>query len=157
MSITYAREGFVIKRCERIEGYFRYKLCFIILALWTSMPAVLQSQNDNLFKDICELENGEGQTIDDRGEEDIFEFNLRENDYQNHFEALLNQPDSWLAREFINDVRFQEEITGLALRYKSKRDIKPPDHRTMNLWIHELTQDYPVCAAIAPIFARFLR
>lgn len=127
------------------------------MVLCTSMQSVVHAQNENLFKDICELENSEGQTIDDRGEEDVFEFNLRENEFQNHFGVLINQPDSWLAREFINDRKFQEDILGLALRYKNKRDFTPPDHRTMNLWIHELTEDYPVCACIAPTFVNFLR
>ena len=72
----------------------RYTLCLSVLVLCTSMPSVVHAQNDNLFKDICELENGEGQTIDDRGEEDVFEFNLRENEFQNHFGVLINQPDS---------------------------------------------------------------
>ena len=121
------------------------------------VTAEVHTQNDNLFKEICALENGDGQTIDDRGEEDIFEFNLRENQYQSHFGALINHPDSWLAKEFINDPKFQDDITGLALRYKNNRDFRPPDNRTMNFWIHELTEDYPVCACFAPVFRKFLK
>ena len=135
----------------------RYKFGLLVLVLFTSMPAVVHSQNDNLFRDICELENGDGLTIDDRGEEDVFEFNLREDQYQNHFGALIHQPDSWLAKEFINDRKFQDDITGLALRYKNNRDFRPPDNRTMNFWIHELAEEYPVCACFAPVFRKFLR
>jgi hypothetical protein len=107
-------------------------LIFIISCSSTKLVKEVDSKNDNIFVELCSLENSKGLTIDNYFKNNEFDEN----------EVITN---------FFSDESYMGSVKELMMTFKSNSDADNSREK-MNEMIESASVDYPRCISIFPMF-----
>ena len=100
----------------------------------------------NLFVEMCSCKNAEGYTIDSYGQTMLKEKNQSLEEYLPKIPSMMNDRESWIFKEFINDETYLTNMGSLSSPDISEEEMAA----NMNKNAEEARKKFPICMESMP-------
>lgn len=109
-----------------------FLLIFIFSCSSTKLVKEVDRKNDNMFVELCSLENSNGLTIDEYFKNTEFDENK-------------------VVTDFFSDEKYMNSVKELMMTFKNNSDAENSREK-INGMIESASVDYPRCISIFPMF-----